>query len=96
MDEFEKWFENELNKENRSVFLRGDKPIYKTSWNAATETMQAKLDEKDKELEALRNALGELYRFVDTGISGRALFNYYVDSKLSDENGNPTKILKGE
>jgi hypothetical protein len=55
-----------------------------------------KLDAKDKELYLLRAFKTALFRFADTGISARALYNFYVDHDLIDESGNLTKLLTGE
>lgn len=64
-------------------------------WKAATETMQAKIDEKDKELEALRGALNEML-FVQkySGGYGTTLF-FMKKHKIIDENSKPTPLLTG-
>jgi hypothetical protein len=61
------------------------------------DALQAKLDEKDKELEALRG-----FAIKALTIEGKSpnfenfLIGLAKRFKLIDENGNPTKLLKGE
>jgi hypothetical protein len=54
MSKFEEWFNN---YQESMPMDHGHKamPSFPECWNAATESMQAKLDEKDEELKALDN-----------------------------------------
>jgi hypothetical protein len=89
MEEFEKWWKH--NKFSKKIFVSD---VAKDAWNAAWDIQQAKLDEKDKEIEVLR------------GFAKFVLKNEWCLSTpqvrsaqkhgLIDKSGNPTKLLKGE
>lgn len=53
-EKFEKWFNKKLSDFPQSIFLRGDKPIYKISWEACAEQKNAIIEQQAKEIEHLK------------------------------------------
>lgn len=58
------------------------------------DSIQEKLDAKDKELEALRGFSKEALKFIYSKDS--IIFKKAVKLGLIDESGNPTPLLKGD
>ena len=95
MDAFEKWWVNYPIDDDAKPFKRGFNICWNIAAKAATETMQAKLDEKNKILGTFRAALLELSEDMSAlpFRDGTAIFYLLKKYELVDENGDPTPIL---
>ncbi len=108
-EEFEKWLDDNFNE--LSVFIdkynisiingrwtlsKDCTEILKSLWDAKHCQQQAKIDAQAKELAKLQEFNKALFRFSETGISGRSLYNAYYDYGLIGDNGNLTHLLTGE
>lgn len=63
-------------------------------WNAATEVMQAKLDEQTKELEVLRGFAKRILAQAKL-VDANKVLDFAKELNLVDESGHPTKLLTG-
>jgi len=61
-EEYEKWNKSPYGRSNYAAY---DQENIKLGWMACEEAMQAKLDAKDKELEALKDNYAELEQAFD-------------------------------
>ena len=59
--------------------------------------LQSKLDDKDKEIEALRGCFMEIHSLEKKKfITNNDIFMSFLDFNLIDETGNPTPLLTGK
>ncbi len=72
----------------------------KIAWGSDTDLMYEaadNLDEKDKELAALRGFANEMKKYVELERVGCGNIDYFLIAyKLIDSDGKPTKLLTGD
>jgi hypothetical protein len=86
-EEFETWFKQEMESGNLIAFQDA-----KEGFEAAQEIMQANLDAKDKEMEALREFAKDMLLSDEDGYNKMVAFKYGIVGS----DGKPTPLLTGD